>query len=40
MVRLRNAIAAIASQPLGERDLELLYQLGTAETLRCLLTEA
>jgi len=39
LVRLLNEIAAIVSRPLGERDIEPLYQLGTAETLRRLLTE-
>ena len=39
LVRLLNEIAAIVSRPLGERDVEPLYQLGTAETLRRLLTE-
>ena len=39
LVRLRNEIAAIVSRPLGERDFEPLYHLGTAETLRRLPTE-
>jgi len=39
LVRLRNEVAAIVSRPLGERDVEPLYQLGNAETLRRLLTE-
>jgi len=39
LVRLRKEVAAIVSRPLGERDVEPLYQLGTAETLRRLLTE-
>jgi len=39
LVPLRNEIAALMSRPLGERDFEPLYQLGTAETLRRLLTE-
>jgi len=39
LVRLRNEIAAIVSRPLGQRDVEPLYHLGTAETLRRLLTE-
>jgi len=39
LVRLRNKIAAIGSRPLGERDVEPLYHLGTVETLRRYLTE-
>jgi len=39
LVRLRNEVAAIVSRPLGERDVGPLYELGTAETLRRLLTE-
>ena len=39
LVRLRNEIAAQVSRPLGERDVEPLYYLGTAEALRCLLAE-
>jgi len=39
LVRLRNEIAALVSRPLGERDVEPLYQLGTAETLHRLQTE-
>jgi len=38
-VRLRNEVAAIVSRPLGERDFERLYHLGTAEMLRRLLKE-
>jgi len=38
LVRLRSEVAAIVSRPLGERDVEPPYQLGTAETLRRLLT--
>ena len=40
LVRLHNAVAAIVSRPLGERDIGPLYQLGTAETFRRYLTEA
>jgi len=39
LVRLRNEGAAIVSRPLGKRDVEPLYQVGTGETLRRLLTE-
>jgi len=39
LLRLRNKVAAIVSRPLGERDAGPLCQLGTAETLRRLLTE-
>jgi len=39
LVRLRNEVDAIVSRPLGEWDVEPLYQLATAETLRRLLTE-
>jgi len=39
LVRLRNEVAAIVSRPLGERDVERLYHLGTVETLRRSLTE-
>jgi len=39
LVRLRNEVAAIVSRPLEERDVGPLYQLGTAKTLRRLLTE-
>jgi len=36
---LRNEIAAIVSRPFEKRDVEPLHHLGTAETLRRLLTE-
>jgi len=39
LVRPRNEVTAIVSRPLGERDVEPLYQLGTAETLRRFLTQ-
>jgi len=39
LVWLRNEVAAIVSRPLGEKDVEPLCELGTAETLRLLLTE-
>jgi len=38
-VRLRNEVAKTVSCPVGERDVERLYLLGTVETLRRLLTE-
>jgi len=39
LVRLRNEVATIVSRPLGGRNVAPLYQLGTAETLRRLLTQ-
>jgi len=39
LVLLRNEIAALVSRPLGDRAVEPRYHLGTAETLRALLTE-
>ena len=39
LVRLRNENPAIVSRPLGERDVEPLYHLGTAKTLCHLVLE-
>jgi len=39
LVRLCKEVTAILSRLLGGRDVELLYYLGTVETLRRLLTE-
>jgi len=39
LVRLRNEVPTIVSRPLGGRNVAPLYQLGTAETLRRLLTQ-
>ena len=38
-VRLRNVVAKIVSSLTGERDVERLYDLSAAKTLRSLLTE-
>jgi len=38
-VRLRNEMVAVTSRPMGDRDADRLYSLGTVESLRRILAE-
>ena len=38
-VRLRNEMVAVASRPMGDRDADRLYSLGTVDSLRRILAE-
>jgi len=39
LVRLRNEVATVVSQPMGDREADRLYHMCTAETLRRILAE-